>query len=529
MSNPTQIPLTGITEPTDADVLCARGKGVLQHKGNQTYRQLVNANRALYLSSRDGEKHKISRSVITAVRNRGGRFLEKNPKDQTWYDIGDDEALKKVSQALREKKGQPKPIICTAPQGAPSVNMEVQYSNGVYSAGNKRPSIDPAKAPSVGSMTSQLSNFSLFGPTSSQSPSSFQYPASAESLMTDYNPQFLRTSIQTITSRDMRTSMQSATSPEFENNFSMRSGRSKSPLSGGVGREHGMSDISDFSGLSSALGVSTNSGISAMSWFSSATPRTMTDPHQDILFIPPLATSGNNVHDHRRVASQVKTATQGMSNVYTDSGQGSSARQDVFSETKMTEPGLRDVFTDPGQDVQQMEQSPCPSRNKRYDPRRIFAQTKASKIMPPPTVYARAVTDSTLLPYPQANGSDLSLVSNLSFHGASWQGRDAVGSERTNMSGLGTAAIQNVSTYSVNSNQAHSLRGSLNLGQESVFGDNVGLGSRRSLMSGLSKISDTSTGSTFSDLKRKLDLQPSMSNRSVAVSEMSGIYVVQDD
>jgi hypothetical protein len=51
----------------------------------------------------------------------------------------------------------------------------------------------------------------------------------------------------------------------------------------------------------------------------------------------------------------------------------------------------------------------------------------------------------------------------------------------------------------------------------------VGLGSRRSLMSGLSKISDSSDAaiSVFSDLSKKFG--PNVSTRSIAMSEVSGI------
>ena len=52
--------------------------------------------------------------------------------------------------------------------------------------------------------------------------------------------------------------------------------------------------------------------------------------------------------------------------------------------------------------------------------------------------------------------------------------------------------------------------------------DTLGLGSRRSLMSGLSKISDHSGNSLFSDLSKKIG-STNISTRSMAMSEVSGI------
>ena len=95
-----------ILDPRDADVLCGRGGAALRHPGNQTYRRLVHLNKGLYITCLKAEKLKISRSIVTAIREQDGRFLERNTKKGTWYDIGDKKAIEKTSQALRE--GQPK-------------------------------------------------------------------------------------------------------------------------------------------------------------------------------------------------------------------------------------------------------------------------------------------------------------------------------------------------------------------------------------------------------------------------------------
>lgn len=107
-------PETGaVTKPRDSDVMCGRGGAAHRHPGNQTYRRLVTLNKGLYTTCLKTEKLKISKSIVAAIREQHGRFLEKLEKLATnttdadvWYDMGDKKAVEKTSQALRE--GQPK-------------------------------------------------------------------------------------------------------------------------------------------------------------------------------------------------------------------------------------------------------------------------------------------------------------------------------------------------------------------------------------------------------------------------------------
>ena len=104
-SDEEELPVKDIATPLDTDVLCGRGGAALRHPGNQTYRSLVQLNKGLYISCLKMEKLKISKSIVAAIREQKGRFLEKD-NNGTWYDIGDKKATEKTSQALRE--GQPK-------------------------------------------------------------------------------------------------------------------------------------------------------------------------------------------------------------------------------------------------------------------------------------------------------------------------------------------------------------------------------------------------------------------------------------
>eukprot|EP00581_Thalassiosira_minuscula_P011756 CAMPEP_0183720636 /NCGR_PEP_ID=MMETSP0737-20130205/13190_1 /TAXON_ID=385413 /ORGANISM="Thalassiosira miniscula, Strain CCMP1093" /LENGTH=366 /DNA_ID=CAMNT_0025950529 /DNA_START=119 /DNA_END=1219 /DNA_ORIENTATION=+ len=90
------------TTPSDMDVLNGRGQGVHRHSGNIKFRKLVFVNRTLYAKCPKQDKMKISRGIVTAIRARGGRFLEFDERTEIYADIGDKRATEKTSQALRE-------------------------------------------------------------------------------------------------------------------------------------------------------------------------------------------------------------------------------------------------------------------------------------------------------------------------------------------------------------------------------------------------------------------------------------------
>lgn len=97
---------TLIASPTYRDVLNGRGQGVQRHPGNVKYRALVYVNKGLYAKCPRNDKIKISKGIVAAVREVGGRFLEMDDRTSLYYDIGDKKATEKTSQALREGQTQ---------------------------------------------------------------------------------------------------------------------------------------------------------------------------------------------------------------------------------------------------------------------------------------------------------------------------------------------------------------------------------------------------------------------------------------
>ena len=104
-----------IAEPDDNDVLCGRGGSINSHPGNGRFRDLVEKRKRIYLTARfKREKRLIASSIVSEIRGLTppGRFLTKEPKSGMWYDIGDEKARDKTSQALREN--------------APSIRAEIE-------------------------------------------------------------------------------------------------------------------------------------------------------------------------------------------------------------------------------------------------------------------------------------------------------------------------------------------------------------------------------------------------------------------
>lgn len=96
-----------IREPNVNDVLMGRGGRINKHVGNVQLRNIVAARQEEYLSSSTGKLDKayIAADIVASIRlqyHPPGRFLEQNPVDHTWYEVGDERAIRKVLQALRE-------------------------------------------------------------------------------------------------------------------------------------------------------------------------------------------------------------------------------------------------------------------------------------------------------------------------------------------------------------------------------------------------------------------------------------------
>jgi hypothetical protein len=96
-------------EPNPNDVLCGRGGGTNNSEGNLNWRKLVALNKHVYTTLPKRQKMLLSNYIVSAVRSQEppGRFLEKDTNSDAWYDVGDERAQRKTSQALRERLCNP--------------------------------------------------------------------------------------------------------------------------------------------------------------------------------------------------------------------------------------------------------------------------------------------------------------------------------------------------------------------------------------------------------------------------------------
>lgn len=95
---------------TDKDVLCGRGGGINKHSGNVVYRRVVEYNKVLYKHVPKRHRMLVSQSIVQAILNSGGRFLQQqqdctslSQDAQKWKEITFRRAVQKTSQALRER------------------------------------------------------------------------------------------------------------------------------------------------------------------------------------------------------------------------------------------------------------------------------------------------------------------------------------------------------------------------------------------------------------------------------------------
>lgn len=102
------------TTVTKIDVINGRGMGVQKHDGNIFFRKFVCAHKKTYAQAPKADKVKISKGVVEVLRQFGSRFLEFDINTGCWNEIGDEKALSKTSQALREGQTKIKQELATA-------------------------------------------------------------------------------------------------------------------------------------------------------------------------------------------------------------------------------------------------------------------------------------------------------------------------------------------------------------------------------------------------------------------------------
>merc|ERR1739848_931084 len=84
------------------DVLCGRGGLTNSHAGNKKFRYIVAEHQLEYLRARKNDKRGIAKTVVSRIREDGGRFLQRSSDSILWTVVSEKRAIGKTSQALRE-------------------------------------------------------------------------------------------------------------------------------------------------------------------------------------------------------------------------------------------------------------------------------------------------------------------------------------------------------------------------------------------------------------------------------------------
>jgi len=97
------------SDPHDYDVYFARGNGVAQMPGNKIYRQAIKSNQEKYQNAKGNKaKNQVALDVINVFRGLGGTFYQNqnqnDTRNQQWVEASFKETLRKVMQALRERR-----------------------------------------------------------------------------------------------------------------------------------------------------------------------------------------------------------------------------------------------------------------------------------------------------------------------------------------------------------------------------------------------------------------------------------------
>jgi len=90
--------------PNCNDVLNGRGKSNHTWQGNVFYRDMIQYYKLEYIVAKQKDQKQIGMRIVSIIRglNPSGRFLEMDQGSGTWCDVGDEKALLKIRQALRE-------------------------------------------------------------------------------------------------------------------------------------------------------------------------------------------------------------------------------------------------------------------------------------------------------------------------------------------------------------------------------------------------------------------------------------------
>ena len=85
------------------DVILGQGAVALKYSGTYNYRKLVNKQEQAYASEKKKVKKYIPQTIVAIIASLGGRYLKRTIKENNYEVIGNEAAVEKTTQALRDR------------------------------------------------------------------------------------------------------------------------------------------------------------------------------------------------------------------------------------------------------------------------------------------------------------------------------------------------------------------------------------------------------------------------------------------
>lgn len=124
-----------IDQPDLFDVLLGKGQGHVTNPGNRRFHDCINDHKDKYnqLSTKKSDKTKMTAAIVDLVKHGGepserGRFLKRDTIRGCWYEVSDDTARLKASQALRYTRRSPSGASTIASARHPSLERSSSLS-----------------------------------------------------------------------------------------------------------------------------------------------------------------------------------------------------------------------------------------------------------------------------------------------------------------------------------------------------------------------------------------------------------------
>ena len=426
--------------------------------------------------------------------NRRVRFLERDAKKGTWYDIGDKKAIEKTSQALRE--GQPKlrakmvEMGQIPPEDAVEISVQQQLGNGIYA---------PRQTPSLNSLGS-IGSMGSIGSFSAPNPYAMHSHMGSITSIGSRQPSFTQDTMPPPPSRTLSNNMNMSDEMAMMQRLSLSGQGGPSSVPSWTPSITSMNTATmDESQIRSArnrmrasmnshMGIPQQSTMSMMSDIS-AFGGLASDRQIDLEYA-----MGDRVGslDPMQMMNQQQQQQQQQLRQQQQQQQQQQMRQNSGASASVGNP-LSPTPLPPSTSTGNVKET---SPSNRFDRRRFFAKMKARPGSTRNTGHStRSINDG--MPDIHMVDSTFSLLSNLSGHGSRHHSNMDVSAHRE-------------------AKESH---------KESMGSEYIGVGSRRSLMSGMSKLSNHSDhlNNPFADMSKKLSGMTNHSVRSVAMSEISGI------